>query len=73
MKLHPSIKDLLAEIDAYSALRGLSPTQFGKVSLNDEGFVHDLRRGRNPRFATLDRVRAFMRANDRVPSERAGA
>jgi hypothetical protein len=62
MNVHPSIEGLLSEIDAFSSKRGLSPTRFGKLALNDEGLVHELRRGRWPRPETVDRIRAFMKA-----------
>lgn len=41
-------------------LDGMSVTRFGKSSLNDESFVHDLKRGRSPSLLTIDRVREFM-------------
>lgn len=60
MKLHPTTKSLIEEIEAFCSDKRLSPTKFGKAALNDERFVHDLRRGRNPSPFTVDRVRAFM-------------
>lgn len=61
MNVHPTVEGLLREIDAFSSERGLSPTKFGKMALNDEGLVHELRRGRWPRPETVDRIRAYMR------------
>lgn len=60
MNVHPTIEELLGEIDAFSAERGLSPTKFGKLAVNDEGLVHELRRGRWPRPETVNRIRSFM-------------
>jgi hypothetical protein len=51
----------LDEIEAFRARNGMSVTAFGKLALNDEGFLHELKRGRWPRPETLDRVRNFMR------------
>jgi hypothetical protein len=49
----------------------MSATAFGTLSLNDPKFVSDLYKGRTPSLSTLDRVRAFMQANDRVSAESA--
>lgn len=61
MKLHPAAQALVDEIEAFRERSGLSVTAFGKQALNDEGFLHALKRGRWPRPETVDRVRAFMR------------
>ena len=60
-RLHPSIKALLSEIETFCGLRGLSPTTFGKLALNDGHFLHDVKkRGRNPSAFTVDRIREFL-------------
>lgn len=65
MKLHPTIEPFLEEIEEFCGRHDWSPTRFGKLALNDERFVHDLRRrGRNPSPFTVDKVRAFMRQQE---------
>ncbi len=45
---------------AFLRRTGLSPTEFGERAVGDRKFVGDVRRGRSPRLATVDRVLAFM-------------
>ncbi len=60
--IHHTAKTLLEEIEAFRAETGMSATAFGTKSLNDGGFIADLRRGaRSPSLKTVDRIRAFMR------------
>lgn len=67
MQLHSSIQPFFDDVEAFCARNGLSATRFGKLALNDERFLHDLRRrGRNPSPFTIDRVRAFMREREGV-------
>ena len=49
-------------------LRGtqLTPSEFGERAIGDRKFCGDVRRGRSPRLATVDRVLAFMDAYDRA-------
>lgn len=57
-----SIKDdLINDIDAYLARSGMTATEFGVAVLNDTAFVHRLRRGKDVRVATVEKVRAWMR------------
>ena len=42
----------------------LTPSEFGERAIGDRKFCGDLRRGRSPRLATVDRVLAFMEAYD---------
>lgn len=51
---------LLGEIRAYVKRKGLLDSKFGRLALNDPAFVRDLSRGREPRSATVDRVRRYM-------------
>lgn len=60
MKLHPQIASLIADIDAFVASQGTTPTSFGKDALGDPNLYRHLKQGRCPRFETLDRIRAFM-------------
>jgi hypothetical protein len=71
MVIHPAIRSLIAEIDAFRGRNGMSATAFGKLSLNDPKFIIDLHRGRTPSLSTMDKVKAFMQANDRASAESA--
>lgn len=55
------MEDLLADIEAFTAEHAMSEWQFGEAVLNDRHFVRQLRDGRDIRFSTAERVRAFMR------------
>lgn len=61
MKLHPAIADLIGDVDAFIERHGMTPTDFGLLSIGDPNLYRHLKKGRNPRFATLDRIRSFMR------------
>ena len=52
--------ELIAEIDAFCAARGMSPHTLGKLALNDTGMMTGLRDGREMRRATRQKVRDFM-------------
>lgn len=54
-------QSLLAEIEAFCADRVVSRTAFGLAAVNDPNFFSDLESGREPRWATIARVRAAMR------------
>lgn len=40
----------------------MSSSEFGERAVGDRKFVGDVRRGRSPRLATVERVLAFMEA-----------
>jgi len=63
---------LLAEIEAFLAESGLTPTKFGLSSVNDGHLVANLRQGNSVTLKTADRVRAFMRAQAPAPPSRGG-
>lgn len=66
MKLHPAVKALNDEIDAFLAETGMSATAFGTECLGDSNFLPDIRGGgRLPSLKTMDRVRAFMSRHER--------
>ena len=52
---------ILAEIEAFIVANNVTPSVFGSGAVNDPCFVFDLRAGREPRRATLEKVVAFMR------------
>ena len=54
---------LLRDILAWCKREGLAPSEFGYMAVGDRAFVTHLKRGRQPRADTLDRVRAWMREN----------
>lgn len=53
---------LLSTIERYLRETGTPPSRFGRDALGDPGFVAGLRRGREPRDATLRRVGAYIAA-----------
>jgi hypothetical protein len=61
MVIHPAIRSLIEEIDAFRDKARMSATAFGTLSLGDSNFIPDLHRGRMPSLATMDKVRAFIR------------
>jgi hypothetical protein len=65
-------QEFLAEIDAFLARTGMSPTALGRAAVNDPSFVRDIRSGRSPQLAIIARVDNFMRAhaNGRAEHER---
>lgn len=54
------LKTFKAEIEAFLTKHGMAPATFGSEACNDTAFVTDLRDGREPRFSTIAKVRAFM-------------
>ncbi len=58
--MEPAHPDLLADILAFCATRGLTKTEFGKAALNDPKFVFDLEAGRECRRATIRRVQRHL-------------
>ena len=64
MKLHPTIADLIRDIDAFIGRHGMTPTDFGWEAIGDRNLYRHLKKGRNPRFPTLDRIRTFMRKRE---------
>lgn len=51
---------MLVKVDRFPRESGMAPTRFGRLALNDPALVHDLRRGRLPRPATVARIDAFI-------------
>ena len=58
--MHGAARDLLAEIEAFLAETGLSPTKFGLAAVNDGHLVANLRKGTSVTLKTADRVRGYM-------------
>jgi hypothetical protein len=59
-----TLSAFLAEVEAFLGRSGLPASTFGARALNDPQFVFDLRAGRAVRLTTVDRVRAFIAAED---------
>ena len=51
---------LLREVEKFLNRSQTAPTRFGRDVVGDPRFVFDLRRGREPRQATVERVRTFL-------------
>lgn len=58
--VHPTIKALLAEIEAFRAKSGQDRTNFGRKAMHDGNFINRLERGRQPSLFTIDKVRQYM-------------
>lgn len=52
--------DLLREIEAFCAANHIRESRFGRDAVNDTAFIPQLRSGREPRRATVAKVRHFM-------------
>ena len=61
----------LREIEAWLRVTRTKAHLLGRLALGDPTFVLRLSRGRSPRLATVDRVRAFMAANARTEEREA--
>ncbi len=55
-------RDFVHIVDLFLAATGMSQTALGILSLEDPSFILKLRRGREPREATRQKVIDFMRA-----------
>jgi hypothetical protein len=56
---------LLRTIERHLRQTGIAPTRFGRDAVGDPRFVDDLRRGREPRRVTEQRVRAYLDQHQR--------
>lgn len=54
---------LLRKIESYLKQTNTPPARFGREAVGDPRFVFDLRNGREPRIATVQRVDSFMEAS----------
>ena len=55
-------QSFITDIDQFLARHGLEPSAFGKQALGDPNFIFDLKKGRSPSTRTMDKVRAYMAA-----------
>lgn len=51
---------LLPVVERHLRAHAIPPSRFGRMATGDPRFVFDLRRGREPRAATRDRVLAHI-------------
>jgi homoserine dehydrogenase len=55
------LEQFRSEVEAFLVDKEMQPTEFGRQTLGDPNFVFDIRDGREPRLATIGRVRNWMR------------
>jgi hypothetical protein len=53
---------LVAAVERFLTASGMSPTAFGRRAANDPALVHDMRVGRDLRWSTRAKIRAFINA-----------
>lgn len=51
---------LLSEVEKFLRISKIPAARFGREVMHDPRFVFDLRKGREPRDRTINRVRAFL-------------
>ncbi|MCV6826023.1 MULTISPECIES: hypothetical protein [Halocynthiibacter] len=54
------LEELKKEVEAFLVSERMSATALGREAVSDPNFVHDLRKGREPRFKTVRAVTSFM-------------
>lgn len=53
-------KQFVARVEDFLKRTGIKPSEFGRQAVGDKAFITNLRRGRSPTLATVDKVLAFM-------------
>ena len=51
---------LLKDVERFLNNRNFSAARFGREAMGDPRFVFDLRRGREPRKETVEKVKAYL-------------
>ena len=51
---------ILRDVEKFLRNSDMPATRFGRQAVRDPRFVFDLRRGREPRPSTIEKVRAFL-------------
>lgn len=51
---------LLREVEKYLRISNVPAARFGREAMGDPRFVFDLRKGREPRGRTIERVLAYL-------------
>jgi hypothetical protein len=65
--------DLLAEIAAYCAARGVSRSGFGQSAVGDPSLIPGLEAGRELRSRTIRAIRHYMATGQRLTRDEAAA
>ncbi len=60
---------LLVMVERHLRRRCVPPSRFGREATGDPRFVFDLRRGREPRQATQDKVLSFIALTEKNANE----
>jgi hypothetical protein len=60
----PSHADVVALIDSFLFRHDMAPSRLGRDALGEPQFVSEVRDGRMPSMATLQKVLDFMRARE---------
>ena len=55
------MEQFINEIDTFCAVHGVKESNFGRMAMNYPAFVLSLRKGRDLRMTTVEKVRLFMR------------
>lgn len=51
---------LLAEVEAFLELSGMTPSRLGKEAINDPSWYFRFQRGMDTKIETADRLRSYM-------------
>lgn len=64
----------LKEVESFLERTDFTASSFGKAAVSDPNFVGDLRTGRSPSLALVDRVHDFIKTHDaKAASEKESA
>ena len=64
----PSHEDFLGAIDQHLAASGMGAAKFGRLVVKDPNFVADLRAGRSPSLAMVERVMTYIADHPPMPA-----
>ena len=57
------IVHILRDVEQFLKNSSMPAAKFGREAVKDPRFVFDLRKGREPRPRTIERIRAFLEAS----------
>ena len=58
--IHPAVKKLLTEVEAYRARSGMTRTEFGLRAVHNGNVINRLEQGVVPTIRTIDRIRTYI-------------
>ena len=58
--IHPAVKKLLTEVEAYRARSGMTRTEFGLRAVHNGNVISRLEQGVVPTIKTIDRIRTYI-------------